>query len=398
MTTTTTPAASTNLRPLEMFGIDNLLDDDERDIAATVRRFVDTRLRPNLAEWFEKGELPGRELAKEFGDLGLLGMHLQGYGCAGTNAVSYGLACMELEAGDSGLRSFVSVQGSLSMFSIHRWGSEEQKQEWLPRLASGDAIGCFGLTEADFGSNPGGMRTTARRDGSDWVLSGTKMWITNGNLADVATVWAQTDEGIRGFVVPTDTPGFSANVIHKKLSLRASVTSELVLDNVRLPASAQLPEAVGLRGPLSCLNEARFGIVFGALGAARDSLEAAIDYAGARDVFDRPLSSYQLTQEKLANMTLELGKGMLLALQLGRLKDTSGVTPDQISLGKLNNVREALAIARESRTIMGASGITLEYSPLRHANNLESVLTYEGTSEMHMLSIGRALTGQSAFR
>ncbi|ART68692.1 acyl-CoA dehydrogenase [Mycobacterium dioxanotrophicus] len=398
MTTTTTPAASTNLRPLEMFGIDNLLDDDERDIAATVRRFVDTRLRPNLAEWFEKGELPGRELAKEFGDLGLLGMHLQGYGCAGTNAVSYGLACMELEAGDSGLRSFVSVQGSLSMFSIHRWGSEEQKQEWLPRLASGDAIGCFGLTEADFGSNPGGMRTTARRDGSDWILSGTKMWITNGNLADVATVWAQTDEGIRGFVVPTDTPGFSANVIHKKLSLRASVTSELVLDNVRLPASAQLPEAVGLRGPLSCLNEARFGIVFGALGAARDSLEAAIDYAGAREVFDRPLSSYQLTQEKLADMTLELGKGMLLALQLGRLKDTSGVTPDQISLGKLNNVREALAIARESRTIMGASGITLEYSPLRHANNLESVLTYEGTSEMHMLSIGRALTGQSAFR
>ncbi|ORA21595.1 acyl-CoA dehydrogenase family protein [Mycobacterium aquaticum] len=398
MTTTTTPAASTNLRPLEMFGIDNLLDEDERDIAATVRRFVDTRLRPNLAEWFEKGELPGRELAKEFGDLGLLGMHLQGYGCAGTNAVSYGLACMELEAGDSGLRSFVSVQGSLSMFSIHRWGSEEQKQEWLPRLASGDAIGCFGLTEADFGSNPGGMRTTARRDGSDWILSGTKMWITNGNLADVATVWAQTDEGIRGFVVPTDTPGFSANVIHKKLSLRASVTSELVLDNVRLPASAQLPEAVGLRGPLSCLNEARFGIVFGALGAARDSLEAAIDYAGVREVFDRPLSSYQLTQEKLADMTLELGKGMLLALQLGRLKDTSGVTPDQISLGKLNNVREALAIARESRTIMGASGITLEYSPLRHANNLESVLTYEGTSEMHMLSIGRALTGQSAFR
>jgi glutaryl-CoA dehydrogenase len=398
MTTTTTPAASTNLRPLEMFGIDSLLDDDERDIAATVRRFVDTRLRPNIAEWFERGELPGRELAKEFGDLGLLGMHLQGYGCAGTNAVSYGLACLELEAGDSGLRSFVSVQGSLSMFSIHRFGSEEQKQEWLPRLASGDAIGCFGLTEADFGSNPGGMRTTARRDGSDWILSGTKMWITNGNLADVATVWAQTDEGIRGFVVPTDTPGFSANVIHKKLSLRASVTSELVLDNVRLPASAQLPEAIGLRGPLSCLNEARFGIVFGALGAGRDSLEAAIDYAGARDVFDRPLSSYQLTQEKLANMTLELGKGMLLALQLGRLKDTSGVTADQISLGKLNNVREALTIARESRTIMGASGITLEYSPLRHANNLESVLTYEGTSEMHMLSIGRALTGQSAFR
>ncbi|WP_018598946.1 acyl-CoA dehydrogenase family protein [Mycobacterium sp. 155] len=398
MSTTTTPTAPKTLRPLEMFGIDTLLDDDERDIAATVRRFVDTRLRPNLAEWFERGELPGRELAKEFGELGLLGMHLQGYGCAGTNAVSYGLACLELEAGDSGLRSFVSVQGSLSMFSIHRWGSEEQKQEWLPRLASGDAIGCFGLTEADFGSNPGGMRTAARRDGDDWILSGTKMWITNGNVADVATVWAQTDDGIRGFLVPTDTPGFSANVIHKKLSLRASVTSELVLDDVRLPASAQLPKAIGLRGPLSCLNEARFGIVFGAVGAARDSLEAAIDYAGAREVFDRPLSGYQLTQEKLANMTLELGKGMLLALQLGRLKDSCGVTPDQISLGKLNNVREALAIARESRTIMGASGITLEYSPLRHANNLESVLTYEGTSEMHMLSIGRALTGQSAFR
>ncbi|MDV3124354.1 acyl-CoA dehydrogenase family protein [Mycobacterium sp. 21AC1] len=395
---TSTITSATTLRPLEMFGIDTLLDDDERDIAATVRRFVDTRLRPDIGEWFEQGELPGRELAKEFGELGLLGMHLEGYGCAGTNAVSYGLACLELEAGDSGLRSFVSVQGSLSMFSIHRFGSEEQKQHWLPRLASGDAIGCFGLTEADFGSNPGGMRTTARRDGSDWVLSGTKMWITNGGLADVATVWAQTDEGVRGFVVPTDTPGFTTNTIHRKLSLRASVTSELVLDNVRLPATAQLPEAIGLRAPLSCLNEARFGIVFGALGAARDSLEAAIDYAGAREVFDRPLSSYQLTQEKLSNMTLELGKGMLLALQLGRLKDSVGVTPDQVSLGKLNNVREALAIAREARTVMGASGITLEYSPLRHANNLESVLTYEGTSEMHLLSIGRALTGHAAFR
>ncbi|HTM85180.1 MAG TPA: acyl-CoA dehydrogenase family protein [Mycobacterium sp.] len=397
MTTTITPAPTATKRPLEMFGIDTLLDDDERDIAATVRRFVDTRLRPNIAEWFEQGALP-RELAREFGALGLLGMHLDGYGCAGTNAVSYGLACLELEAGDSGLRSFVSVQGSLSMFSIHEYGSEEHKQQWLPRLASGEAIGCFGLTEADFGSNPGGMRTTARRDRSDWVLSGTKMWITNGNLADVATVWAQTDDGVRGFVVPTDTPGFRANVIHRKLSLRASVTSELVLDNVRLPASAQLPGAVGLRAPLSCLNEARFGIVFGALGAARDSLEAAIDYAGAREVFDRPLSSYQLTQEKLANMTLELGKGMLLALQLGRLKDGDGVSPDQVSLGKLNNVREALAIARDARTVMGASGITLEYSPLRHANNLESVLTYEGTSEMHLLSIGRTLTGHSAFR
>ncbi len=397
MTTTTTPGKTTQLRPLEIFGIDALLEDDERDIQATVRRFVETRLRPEVASWFESATLP-RELGKEFGSLGLLGMHLDGYGCAGTNAVSYGLACLELEAGDSGFRSFISVQGSLSMFSIHRFGSEEQKQEWLPRLAAGEAIGCFGLTEADFGSNPAGMRTRARRDGSDWILSGTKMWITNGGLADVATVWAQTDEGIRGFLVPTTAQGFTANTIHNKLSLRASITSELVLDNVRLPASAQLPEARGLGAPLSCLNEARFGIVFGALGAARDCLEAAIDYAGTRDVFDRPLSSYQLTQEKLANMTVELGKGMLLALHLGRLKDLVGVTPDQISLGKLNNVREALAIARECRTILGASGITLEYSPLRHANNLESVLTYEGTSEMHLLSIGRALTGHAAFR
>ncbi|AUM19067.1 acyl-CoA dehydrogenase family protein [Rhodococcus ruber] len=396
--TTTAPARTTGpLRPLELLGADTLLDADERDIAATVRRFVETRLAPEVGNWFESATLP-KELAKEFGALGVLGMHLDGYGCAGTNAVSYGLACLELEAGDSGFRSFVSVQGSLSMFSIHRYGSDEQKEHWLPRLASGDAIGCFGLTEPDFGSNPGGMRTRARRDGSDWILTGTKMWITNGNLADVATVWAQTDEGVRGFVVPTDTPGFTANPIHRKLSLRASVTSELVLDNVRLPASAELPLARGLGAPLSCLNEARFGIVFGALGAARNSLETALDYAASREVFDRPLASYQLTQEKLADMTLELGKGFLLALHLGRLKDESGVTPEQISLGKLNNVREALAIARECRTILGASGITLEYSPLRHANNLESVLTYEGTSEMHLLSIGRALTGHAAFR
>ncbi|QRY43024.1 acyl-CoA dehydrogenase family protein [Mycolicibacterium boenickei] len=405
MTATAAPAAKkSTYRPLELFDTDRLLDDDERDIAATVRQFVDTRLRPNVGEWFEEATLP-KELAKEFGTLGVLGMHLQGYGCAGTNAVSYGLACMELEAGDSGFRSFVSVQGSLSMFSIYRYGSEEQKNQWLPRLAAGEAIGCFGLTEPDFGSNPAGMRTRARRDGAgenaDWVLNGTKMWITNGNLADVATVWARTGNGdgdISGFVVPTDTPGFTANEIHRKLSLRASVTSELVLDNVRLPASAQLPLAQGLSAPLSCLNEARFGIVFGALGAARDSLETAIDYAGSREVFDKPLTSYQLTQEKLANMTVELGKGMLLAIHLGRIKDADGARPEQISLGKLNNVREALAIARECRTLLGGSGITLEYSPLRHANNLESVLTYEGTSEMHLLSIGKALTGQAAFR
>lgn len=396
--TMTAPSPAPAVRaPLELFDVDRLLDADERDIAATVRQFVDTRLKPHVADWFESATLP-KELAREFGSLGLLGMHLHGYGCAGTNAVSYGLACLELEAGDSGFRSFVSVQGSLSMFSIYRWGSEEQKQHWLPRLASGDAVGCFGLTEADFGSNPSGMRTRARRDGTDWILNGTKMWITNGNFADVATIWAQTEDGIRGFVVPTDTTGFSANSVHRKLSLRASMTSELVLDNVRLPASAQLPEARGLSGPLSCLNEARFGIIFGALGAARDSLETALGYTQSREVFDRALSSYQLTQEKLANMTLELGKGMLLALHLGRIKDSGGVTPEQISLGKLNNVREALAIARECRTLLGANGVTLEYSPLRHANNLESVLTYEGTSEMHLLSIGKALTGQSAFR
>ena len=397
MTITAQPTKKDIYSPLELFDIDRLLDEDERDIAATVRKFVDTRLRPNVADWFESGSLP-RELAQEFGQLGVMGMHLNGYGCAGTNAVSYGLACMELEAGDSGFRSFVSVQGSLSMFSIYRYGSEEQKQEWLPRLAAGEAIGCFGLTEADFGSNPAGMRTRARRDGGDWVINGTKMWITNGNLADVATVWAQTDDGIRGFLVPTDTPGFSANVIHKKLSLRASVTSELVLDNVRLPGTAQLPEARGLGAPLSCLNEARFGIVFGAMGAARDSLEATLAYTANRDVFDRPLSSYQLSQEKLANMTLELGKGVLLAIHLGRIKDAHDVRPEQVSLGKLNNVREAIAIARECRTLLGGSGITLEYSPLRHANNLESVLTYEGTSEMPLLSIGKALTGHAAFR
>jgi len=398
MTITTAPApASTTSAPLELFDIDRLLDDDERDIAATVRKFVDARLRPNIEGWFESATLP-KELAKEFGDLGVLGMHLDGYGCAGANAISYGLACLELEAGDSGFRSFVSVQGSLSMFSIYRYGSEEQKNEWLPELAAGEAIGCFGLTEPDFGSNPAGMRTRARRDGTDWVLNGTKMWITNGNLADVATVWAQTDDGIRGFLVPTDTPGFTANAIHKKLSLRASVTSELVLDNVRLPASAQLPDARGLSAPLSCLNEARFGIVFGALGAARDSLETTIAYTRSREVFDRPLSGFQLTQEKLANMTLELGKGMLLAVHLGRIKDAEGIRPEQVSLGKMSNVRAAIEIARQARTILGANGITLEYPVIRHANNLESVLTYEGTEEIHALALGQALTGLSAYR
>ncbi|MGN6334184.1 MAG: acyl-CoA dehydrogenase family protein [Motilibacteraceae bacterium] len=391
-------ASTTPQSPLGLFGTDALLDDEERAIRDTVRRFVDDKVKPHIAEWFESATIPARDLAKELGALGLLGMHLEGYGCAGTSATAYGLACMELEAGDSGLRSLVSVQGSLAMFAIWRFGSEEQKQEWLPRMAAGEAIGCFGLTEPDFGSNPGGMRTRARRDGSDWVIDGTKMWITNGSVADVAVVWAQTDDKIRGFVVPTDTPGFSAPEIKRKLSLRASVTAELVLDGVRVPESAMLPEARGLSGPLSCLNEARFGIVFGALGAARDCLETAIAYSRDREIFDKPLAGYQLTQAKLADMTLELGKGMLLALHLGRLKDSHQLDPRQVSLGKLNNVREAIAIARECRTLLGGNGITLEYPVLRHANNLESVLTYEGTSEVHQLVIGQALTGQDAFR
>ncbi|HEX3814243.1 MAG TPA: acyl-CoA dehydrogenase family protein [Mycobacteriales bacterium] len=382
--------------PLELLAVDHLLSDEEREIQATVRRFVAETIRPNVAEWFEAGTFPA-ELAKEFGALGLLGMHLQGYGCAGTSATAYGLACLELEAGDSGTRSFVSVQGSLAMYAIHRWGSEEQRSRWLPGMAAGQTIGCFGLTEADFGSNPGGMRTRARRDGSDWVLDGTKMWITNGSVADVAIVWAQTEEGVRGFIVPTDTAGFSAPKIGSKLSLRASITSELVLDGVRLPADAMLPEARGLRGPLSCLDEARFGIVFGALGAARDCLETAISYSVERQAFDRPVAGFQLTQEKLADMTLELQKGFLLALHLGRLKDAGNLQPRQVSLGKLNSVREALDIARTCRTILGANGITLEYPVMRHANNLESVLTYEGTSEVHLLVIGQALTGISAF-
>jgi glutaryl-CoA dehydrogenase len=387
------------VRPLELFAIDGLLTDEERAIRATVRDFCDRELRPHLAEWFESGVMPAREVARQVGGRGLLGMQLEGYGCAGTNAVSYGLACLELEAVDSGLRSLVSVQGSLAMHAIWKYGSPEQKEHWLPAMATGERLGCFGLTEPDFGSNPAGMRTTAKKDpGGDWVLNGTKMWITNGSVADVAVVWARTDEGIRGFLVPAGAPGLSAPEIKRKLSLRASVTSELVLDEVRLPADAMLPGARGLGGPLGCLNEARFGIIFGSMGAALDCLETALAYAGDREIFDRPLASFQLTQQKLADMALEAGKGTLLALHLGRLKDAGTLTPEQISVGKLNNVREAIAIARECRTILGANGITLEYPVIRHANNLESVLTYEGTSEVHSLVVGRALTGIAAFQ
>ncbi len=384
--------------PFDLFAIDRLLTDEEREMRDVVRTFVERRIKPEVGDWFDTGQLPARELALELGELGVLGMHLEGYGCAGTSAVAYGLACTELEAGDSGIRSLVSVQGSLAMFAIHHFGSEEHKQQWLPEMAAGRSIGCFGLTEPDFGSNPAGMRTTARRDGDDWVLNGSKMWITNGSIADVAVVWARTDDGIRGFVVPTDTPGFSANDIHKKLSLRASVTSELVLQDVRLPADAMLPHAKGLRGPLSCLNEARFGIAFGTVGAGRDCLEAAISYSVDRVQFDRPIAGYQLTQKKLADMTLEVGKSMLLALHLGRLKDEHVLTAEQVSLGKLNNVRTALETARTCRGILGGNGITLEYPVIRHMNNLESVVTYEGTEEMHTLVIGQALTDLPAFR
>ncbi|RTL70138.1 MAG: acyl-CoA dehydrogenase [Pseudonocardiaceae bacterium] len=383
--------------PLDLLSVASLLTDEERDIQRTVRAFLDDHARPHVAGWFDAATFP-RELVPELGKLGLLGMHLDGYGCAGTNAVSYGLACMELEAVDSGLRSFVSVQGSLSMYSIHRWGSEEQKQEWLPRLAAGEAVGCFGLTEPDSGSDPGSMRTRAVRDGGDWRLDGSKMWITNGGLADVATVWARTDEGVRGFLVPRGTPGFTTTDVGHKLSLRASVTSALSLDDVRLPASAMLPEARGLRGPLSCLNEARFGILFGAVGAARDCLATALGYADTRVQFGRPISAFQLTQKKLADMAVALNTAALLALHLGRLKDRHELRPEQVSVGKLDNVREAIAIARECRTILGGNGISGEYPPLRHAANLESVRTYEGTDEVHTLVIGETLTGRAAYR
>jgi glutaryl-CoA dehydrogenase len=382
---------------LDFLSVDTVLSDEERDIRDTVRAFVNKRVVPEVADWFEQGYFP-RELIGELGRLGVLGMHLEGYGCAGTSATAYGLACLELEAGDSGLRSLVSVQGSLAMFAIHRWGSEEQKQEWLPQMAAGEAVGCFGLTEPDSGSDPGSMRTYARRAGADWVLHGQKMWITNGSLADVAVVWARTDEGVRGFLVPKGTPGFSTLDIHRKLSLRASITSELVLDEVRLPASAMLPEATSLRGPLSCLNEARYGIAWGAAGAARACLEAAVDYSTTRVQFGRPIASFQIQQQKLATMALEVNRATVLALHLGRLKDAGQLRPDQVSMGKLGNVNAALDVARAARQVLGANGITLEYPVFRHLANLETVVTYEGTADVHSLVIGGALTGIDAFR
>jgi glutaryl-CoA dehydrogenase len=386
------PAAETDL-----LRIDDQLTSDERLVRDTVREFTADRIEPHIADWFETGTVPG-DLMPELGKLGLLGMHLTGYGCAGMGAVAYGVACRELEAADSGLRSMVSVQGSLAMFPIWKYGSDEQKEEWLPKMATGEAVGCFGLTEPDHGSDPSGMSTRARRDGSDWLLSGAKMWITNGSIADIAVVWASTDEGVRGFLVPRGTPGFTTNDMHKKMALRASVTSELHFDDVRLPAAAMLPGTHGLKGPLSCLSEARFGILWGVTGAARACFEAAVGYAMTREQFGRPIAGFQLTQGKLAWMASDLGRAQLLALHLGRMKESGGLRPEQVSVGKMSNVRTAIDIARQARTILGANGVTLEYPVIRHASNLEAVLTYEGTEEIHALAIGQAITGISAYR
>ncbi len=394
-TVTRKPAA--RLDPSDFLDIDALLSDEEKLIRDTVRGYVRDRVLPGIETWFDDGVFP-KEVATELGELGLLGMHLEGYGCAGASAVSYGLACLELEAGDSGFRSFVSVQGSLAMFPIWKYGSEEQKQEWLPKMARGEAIGCFGLTEPDFGSDPAGMRATAKKRGPDWVLNGNKLWITNGGIADLAVVWARSEDGIRGFIVPRGTKGFTTRDIHRKISLRASVTSELILEDCALPEAALLPGVTGLKGPLSCLNEARFGIVWGSMGAARACYESALDYAKTRVQFGKPIAGFQLTQRKLVEMLLEIEKGTLLALHLGRMKDEGRLAPQHVSVGKLNNVRAALEIAREARGVLGANGITLEYPVIRHMNNLESVVTYEGTSEIHTLAIGEAITGIPAYR
>jgi glutaryl-CoA dehydrogenase len=383
--------------PRDFLDIDSLLSDEEKLLRGTVRDYVQREIVPHVGDWWEESQLPQAELARAFGEIGLLGMHLEGYGCAGTSATAYGLACLELEAGDSGIRSFVSVQGSLAMFPIWKFGSQEQKETWLPRMATGEVIGCFGLTEPDSGSDPASMRTNAKRDGSDWVLNGTKMWITNGSIADIAIVWAHTGDGVRGFIVPTDTPGFSAPEIKKKVSLRASVTSELILDDVRLPADFVLPDVNSMRGPLSCLNEARFGIAFGAIGAARACYESALEYSIERHQFERPIASFQLTQKKLVEMMVAVQRGTLLALHLGRRKDEGKLSPEQVSFGKFDNVRNALEVARTARSILGANGITLEYPVMRHMANLETVLTYEGTNEIHTLVMGQAITGINAF-
>jgi glutaryl-CoA dehydrogenase len=392
MPRTTDPAAA-----VDLLRVDDELSEEERLVRDTVRDFAAKRVMPHVADWFEAGTLP-RELASEVGQLGLLGMHLTGYGCAGMGAIAYGVACRELEAADSGLRSLVSVQGSLAMFPIWKYGTEEQKQEWLPRMAAGEAIGCFGLTEPDHGSDPSGMTTRARQNGADWVLSGTKMWITNGSIADIAVVWAATEDGIRGFLVPRGAKGFTSREIHKKMSLRASVTAELHFDEVRLPADAILPGVAGLKGPLACLSEARYGIAWGVTGAARACFEAAAEYSRTREQFGRKIGGFQLTQGKLAWMLADLQRAQLLALHLGRLKEAGKITPEQVSLAKMSNVRTAIDIARQARTILGANGITLEYPVIRHANNLESVLTYEGTEEIHTLALGQAITGISAYR
>jgi glutaryl-CoA dehydrogenase len=393
-----TTAKPTALDPRDFLAIDALLDDEERAIRDTVRKFVRDRVLPDVGDWFERGVLP-RELVKELAQLGLFGMHLEGYGLPGASSVAYGLTCMELEAGDAGIRSLVSVQGSLAMFAIWRWGTEEQKQRWLPQMHEGDAIGCFGLTEPDAGSDPGAMRTNARRDGSDWILNGSKMWITNGSIADVAVVWARTQEGqINGFLVERGMPGFEAPEMHRKMSLRASVTSELVFRDVRVPEENRFPEVTTLRGPLACLSEARYGIVWGSVGSARACFEAALDYAKERIVFGKPIAGYQLTQQKLAEMALEVNRATLVALHLGRKKDEGTLRPEHVSMGKMGNVRGALEVARSARTVLGGNGITLEYPVIRHMNNLESVLTYEGTHEVHTLVVGQALTGENAFR
>jgi glutaryl-CoA dehydrogenase len=383
--------------PFDFLDIDSLLDEEELLLRDTVRGFVDKEIKPHVADWWDEGVIPHHDLARKFGELGMLGMHLEGYGCAGTSATAYGLACLELEAGDSGIRSFVSVQGSLAMFPIWKFGSEEQKETWLPQMAKGEVIGCFGLTEADSGSDPASMRTNARRDGSDWVINGSKMWITNGSIADIAVVWAQTDEGIRGFIIPTDTPGFSAHDIKKKASLRASVTSELAFDDVRVPDDFALPGVASMRGPLSCLNEARFGIAFGVMGSARDCYETALRYSQERVQFDKPIGSFQLTQKKLVEMMVAVQRGTLVALHLGRRKDAGKLSPQQVSFGKFDNVRNALDVARAARSILGGNGNTLEYPVFRHMATLETVFTYEGTNEIHTLVMGQAITGLEAF-